>query len=90
MLSRRSLLQQASFAGLGLALTDLDAFGFPGEWLQAQEEVVPFTDVPAEFVTVNAATKRVAGLDLRKLTSYITPENEFFVVAHYGVPTIDA
>jgi DMSO/TMAO reductase YedYZ molybdopterin-dependent catalytic subunit len=32
----------------------------------------------------------VAGLDLRALTSYLTPEQNYFVVAHYGVPTIDA
>jgi DMSO/TMAO reductase YedYZ molybdopterin-dependent catalytic subunit len=90
MVTRRKLLQHAGFAGIGLALTEIPAWGFPGEWLQAQEQVVPFSDVPENFVTVNAQTKRVAGLDLRQLSSYITPEQNYFVVAHYGVPQIDA
>ena len=90
MVTRRTLLQQAGFAGLGLALTELTAFGLPAEWIQGQEQVVPFTDVPENFATVNAQTKRVAGLDFRQLSSYITPEQNYFVVAHYGVPQIDA
>ena len=88
MITRRTMLQQAGLAGLGVALTP--EFGFPSEWIQGQEQVVPFTDVPENFVTVNAQTKRVAGQDLRQLTSYITPEQNYFVVAHYGVPNIDA
>jgi DMSO/TMAO reductase YedYZ molybdopterin-dependent catalytic subunit len=84
------MLQHTGLAGLGLAMADLPAYGFPTVWMQAQEEVVPFTDVPEKFVTVNAQTKRVAGLDLRQLDSYLTPEANYFVVAHYGVPTIDA
>jgi DMSO/TMAO reductase YedYZ molybdopterin-dependent catalytic subunit len=88
MVTRRTMLQQAGLAGLGLALTP--EFGLPAEWLQGQEQIVPFTDVPENFVTVNAQTKRVAGLDLRQLSSYLTPEQNYFVVAHYGVPQIDA
>jgi DMSO/TMAO reductase YedYZ molybdopterin-dependent catalytic subunit len=90
MITRRSILQRAGMAGLGLTMAELPALGFPASWAQAQEEVVPFTDVPESFVTVNAQTKRVAGLDLRQLNSYITPEQNYFVVAHYGVPKIDA
>ena len=63
---------------------------FPPIGSQSQEEVVPFTDVPENFVTVNAQNKRVSGLDLRQLTAYLTPEQNYFVVAHYGVPTVDA
>jgi DMSO/TMAO reductase YedYZ molybdopterin-dependent catalytic subunit len=88
MLTRRTWMQQAGLAGLGVALTP--AFGFPAEWLQGQEQIVPFTDVPENFVTVNAQTKRVAGLDFRQLHSYLTPRENHFVVAHYGVPQIDA
>lgn len=90
MVTRRTLLQQAGLAGAGLALADLSAWGLPITWADAQEDVVPFTDVPADFVTVNATTGRVAGLDLRQLTAFLTPENNYFVVAHYGVPKIDA
>jgi DMSO/TMAO reductase YedYZ molybdopterin-dependent catalytic subunit len=90
MITRRTMLHHTGLAGLGLAITELPALGFPAEWGQPQDQVVPFTDVPDNFVTVNATTKRVAGLDLRALTSYLTPEQNYFVVAHYGVPTIDA
>ena len=89
MISRRSLLQQATFASAAVVLSELPGFGVPAEWLQGQEELVPFTDVPENFTTVNAQTKRVAGLDLRQLSTFLTPENNFFVVAHYGVPKID-
>jgi DMSO/TMAO reductase YedYZ molybdopterin-dependent catalytic subunit len=89
MVSRRSLLQHAGFATVGLALSELPSFAFPSEWLQPQEDIVPFTDVPADFATMNATTKRVSGQDLRQLTQYLTPENNFFVVAHYGVPQVD-
>ena len=88
MVTRRTLLQQAGLAGMGLALTP--SLGFPAEWLQGQEPVVPFTDVPENFATVNAQTKRVAGLDFRQLSSYVTPRENHFVIAHYGVPQIDA
>ena len=90
MISRRTMLQHTSLATLGLAASELPGLAFPADWLPAQEDVVPFTDVPADFATLNATTKRVAGLDLRELTSYTTPETNYFVVAHYGVPTIDA
>jgi DMSO/TMAO reductase YedYZ molybdopterin-dependent catalytic subunit len=91
MISRRTMLHHAGLAGLGLALTEVPALGFPAEWgrAQDQDQVVPFTDVPDNFVTVNATTNRVAGLDLRELSSYLTPEQNYFVVAHYGVPKID-
>jgi DMSO/TMAO reductase YedYZ molybdopterin-dependent catalytic subunit len=90
MVTRRTWLQQAGLVSAGFALSELSAFGLPAEWLQGQEQVVPFTDVPENFVTVNAQTKRVAGLDLRQLNSYVTPEQNYFVVAHYGVPKVDA
>lgn len=90
MISRRSLLQQAGFASAGLMVSELRGFGYPIEWLQGQEEVVPFTDVPENFTTMNAQTKRVSGLDLRELNTFLTPEKNLFVVAHYGVPQVDA
>jgi DMSO/TMAO reductase YedYZ molybdopterin-dependent catalytic subunit len=88
MISRRTVIQQASLATLGLAVFERPGFAFPGEW-HAQDEIVPFTDVPADFVTVNPTNKRVSGLDLRELSSYTTAERNYFVVAHYGVPAID-
>lgn len=74
---------------MGVALADA-AFGFPWDWEQSADQVVPFTDVPEGFVTRNPQNKRVSGMDLRTLTAFLTPEQEYFVVAHYGVPQIDA
>lgn len=90
MVTRRSVLRQTGFAGLALAVSDLSAFGFPSAWNQNDEVVVAFTDVPADFTTRNAQNGRVSGLDLRQLSSFITPEENYFVVAHYGVPKVDA
>ena len=89
MVTRRSVLRQVGLTGMGLAMADFTAFGFPAAWLQADEVVVPFTDVPADFTTRNAQNGRVSGLDLRQLSSFITPEENYFVVAHYGVPKVD-
>jgi len=83
------MLQQTTLASVGVTLAELKAFGAPVSLL-TQDEVVPFTDVPENFTTVNAQNKRVSGLDLRALSAYLTPEENFFVVAHYPVPTIDA
>lgn len=90
MVTRRTLLRQASLAGAGLALTDVSAFGFPAPRLQSDDELIAFTDVPADFTTVNKQNGRVSGLDLRQLSAFLTPESNYFVVAHYGVPTVDA
>jgi DMSO/TMAO reductase YedYZ molybdopterin-dependent catalytic subunit len=68
----------------------LSAYGFPSPWLQNDDELIAFTDVPADFTTVNKQNGRVSGLDLRQLSSFLTPENNYFVVAHYGVAKIDA
>lgn len=89
MVTRRTLIQHAGLASVALAMSELPGFGFPLEWMLAQEEVVPFSDVPADFATVNPTNKRVSGQDLRQLTSFLTPESNYFVVAHYGVPNVD-
>lgn len=88
MVTRRSMLQQTGLAGLGLAFTELPGFALPATWLQADEVVVPFTDVPADFSTMRG--DRVVGQDLRELRSFTTPEKNLFVVAHYNIPAIDA
>ena len=52
------------------------------------ETVIPFTDVPDDF-----STKRgefVFRLDLRELRTFITANEDFFSVAHYNRPKIDA
>jgi len=87
-LSRRKVLKQAALAGVGFAASAGRGFSLPGSWFAAEEEVVPFTDIPADFSTRSGDT--VFRLDLRELRSWITPAEDFFSVQHYNRPEIDA
>jgi DMSO/TMAO reductase YedYZ molybdopterin-dependent catalytic subunit len=76
----------------GLALGSLMAASqlpFWSELALAQGEVVvPFTDVPDSF----AANPVVAGsmhfLDTRQISSFYTPNDDFYIVQHYDQPEI--
>jgi DMSO/TMAO reductase YedYZ molybdopterin-dependent catalytic subunit len=69
------------------------ALGVP-EWtlpaLAQSEEVVPWTDIPANFNPSPATGLRT--LDTRTLqrSTFITPAEDFFAVQHYPVPPVDA
>ncbi len=84
--TRRDVLKSIGFAGAALAAAPESAF--PAWWFQESEEVVPFSDVPADFSTRRG--EFVFRLDLRELRSWLTPTEEFFTVAHYDRPQIDA
>jgi DMSO/TMAO reductase YedYZ molybdopterin-dependent catalytic subunit len=78
--------------GVGLAVTPVK--GWPEAWF-VQEAVIPFTDVPADFTGVRAGVEQFPGQnrsaqDLRLLDSWVTPVEDYFVVAHYGIPQVDA
>ena len=81
IISRRDLLK----SGAGLA-----AFAAVGKWeralpqLQQGEEVIPWTDVPANFNPGRA-------LDTRALqkSAFITPTENFYLVQHYGQAQVD-
>jgi DMSO/TMAO reductase YedYZ molybdopterin-dependent catalytic subunit len=77
--SRRAVLAQLGLAGLAASLAS-PAWAFPGAWLADDEEVLPFTDVPADFRPTGRR------LDLRQLRSWITPADNFYEVQHYGPP----
>lgn len=80
---RRVLKGTLALAGLGLA-------GIP-EWalppLAADEELVPFADIPDTFTTTPSPTTRF--LDLRKIDGPLTPADQFFTTQHYGHPEVD-
>ncbi len=70
--------------------------GWPDPWFTQEFTVVPFTDVPENFTGLRGGgggglpgQNRVAQ-DLRKLTERVTPIEDFFAVAHYGYPEVDA
>ena len=88
-LSRRHVLAAGSAALAGLALGRLpfaaQAASFAS--LQAGEEVLPWLDQPAE----NPVPQVIATqLMWEKLDSWITPNEQFFSIAHYNRPVIDA
>ena len=78
--SRRAVLTQLGLAGLAVSLAS-PAWGLPGTWMADDEEVLPLTDVPADF---DFARRR--RIDLRELRSWITPNDQFYSVQHYGPP----
>ena len=84
--SRREALKTMGLAGAALAASPSSVL--PASWLAEPEQVVPFTDVPADFTTKRG--EFVFRLDLRELRSFITPAEEYFSVAHYDRPEIDA
>jgi DMSO/TMAO reductase YedYZ molybdopterin-dependent catalytic subunit len=92
-ISRRELLRHSAFLGVGLALTPLR--GWPESWFDLNDTVVPFTDVPANFTGRRPTTPEpypganLIAQDLRELTDWITPDEDFFVVTHYGIPELD-
>ena len=92
-LSRREVLRQAGLLGVGLAVTAVP--GWPATWFQEGDTIVPFTDIPEGFTTLRStAPERFPGQniiiqDLRKLHSWITPLDDYFAVAHYGIPEVD-
>ena len=93
-LSRRQILRQMSLATVGLAVTPVP--GWPAHWFRLESEVVPFTDVPEGFNGLRSTAPETfpgqnrAAQDMRELTSWITPADDFFVVTHYGIPELDA
>ncbi len=91
-LSRRDAIQQVILAGAGLAI--VPDLAWPAAWqLDAQSQLVPFTDFPENFAFKRTGTtlpgQDALGIDLRQVT-WKTPVNDTFTVAHYNVPTVDA
>jgi len=52
------------------------------------EEVVPFSDLPANFTTAGRGGRSLDTRSVEK-SSFITPTEDFYLVQHYGQQTID-
>lgn len=88
--SRRTLMARAGLAGVGLALSARTGWSLPAEWMSAAQdadEILPFSDIPANFATTRG--DRVLRQDLRDLKRKVTPTDQVFGVQHYNVPSID-
>jgi DMSO/TMAO reductase YedYZ molybdopterin-dependent catalytic subunit len=73
----------AAAAGLALLGASFPARAFPS---RPGEEVVPWADPPPPVAAPQVVPRQ---LDWERLDSWLTPNDRFFVVAHYGVPEID-
>jgi DMSO/TMAO reductase YedYZ molybdopterin-dependent catalytic subunit len=56
--------------------------------LAADEELVPFTDMPEGFVAPPVTPGGFHYLDTRGIDSFYTPNDDFYIVQHYNQPTI--
>lgn len=86
-LSRREIMRQAALASAWLA-----ALGIPeAAWaLQADEELVTFTDYTDAFkIEASPANTRVRCFDLRRLTTWATPNDEFYAFHQTTTPQVD-
>lgn len=84
--SRRDMLKSGAAAASFAALAPLGDFDTMLAGLQQPgEEVVPWTDIPANFVARGNLDTR--GVDR---TKFITANEDFYLVSHYGNPELDA
>ena len=79
-MERRDFLRQSGLTLTGLLLSPWAVYAFPS---REGEVLIPFTDQPPE-----SSSERVL-LDWNKLDSFITPNDKFFNVSHYGTPEVD-
>jgi DMSO/TMAO reductase YedYZ molybdopterin-dependent catalytic subunit len=82
--SRREILRG------GLAVACLGVIGIP-EWvlptLEADETLVPFTDIPENVRWDTPPDRRL--LDVRTIDGPFTPADKYATTQHYGHPTVD-
>ena len=79
---RESVRRGLAAAGLLSLLPD---WALPA--LAADDTLVPFTDLPANFNPTPAPDRRT--LDIRKIDGPFTPADRFFTMQHLGHPMID-
>ena len=74
----------------GAVLAGAATLGAP-EWalgsLAQEGTLVPFADMPDEFVTNPSPIVRF--VDIRNINEFFTPADEFFTIQHYGQPEVD-
>lgn len=92
-ISRREAIRSLGLVSVGLAATPVP--GWPAAWFRLEDVVIPFTDVPDTFTGRRPGEEEAPGSgliaqDLRRLESWLTPIEDFFVVGHYGYPQVNA
>ncbi|MGV3590332.1 MAG: sulfite oxidase [Gammaproteobacteria bacterium] len=84
--TRREALQSAMAVGGYIATASLPFWSKLA--LGAGEELVPFSDMPPEFVAPPVAPGAVHYLDSRTISGFYTPNDDFYIVQHYNQPEI--
>lgn len=79
-MDRRDFLRRSGLTLTGLLLSPWAVYAFPS---QDGEELIPFADQPPK-----PSSGRVL-LDWSEFDSFITPNDKFFNVSHYGIPKFD-
>ncbi len=79
-MERRDFLRRSGLTLTGLLLSPWAVYAFPS---REGEILIPFTDQPPE-----PPSKRGL-LDWDQFASFITPNDKFFNVSHYGKPEVD-
>ncbi len=85
-IGRREVLKK------GLALTGLAALAgaqWPLPALAQGERLVSFTDIPASFKPGPPKPGAIHFLDTRTISSFYTPNDDFYIVQHYDQPNLD-
>src|SRR5437870_6132982 len=82
--TRREVLK-GSLALAGLSMVGIPEWALPA--LAQGEELVPFTDLPANMNLTPAPDRR--SIDIRKIDGPFTPKDQFFTTQHYGHPDVD-
>jgi DMSO/TMAO reductase YedYZ molybdopterin-dependent catalytic subunit len=86
--SRRNALKS------GVALSAMAAAGGMPFWsklaLGAEEELVPFSDMPEGYVAPPVQPGAIHYLDTRGISTFYTPNDDFYIIQHYNQPQVDA
>ena len=84
-ISRRTLLQQGSAAVAGLSVLRVagPAYAFQ---TPVRREVIPWLDQPEANPVPEAIVRQ---LEWEQLDSWITPNDQFFVIKHFNVPELN-
>ncbi|MFZ9585032.1 MAG: sulfite oxidase [Pseudohongiellaceae bacterium] len=84
--ARRDFLRRSAAVG-GYALTATSPF-WQHLTLAADETLVPFTDMPADFTAPPLAPGAIHYLDSRGISSFYTPNEDFYIIQHYNQPAL--
>ena len=87
-IDRRTLLKRSLNTTMAVgAIATIPQWAMPA--LAQGEELVLFTDMPADFSRGPAIPGGTHFLDTRQITSFYTDNADFYVVQHYGQPEVD-